>query len=363
MANIHSCPRTVSTMNAFLTLAGASARRFLAVTTIVFAVTCMAQDQTQTQLPSPPDSQADVQSPATDKPATETIPAGTRITLVLTHPILSRSIRRGDDIYAQITSPVNSGRSMLVPPGTFVQGTVDKLELRGGRAQLHLQSMSITFPSGYVAPVTGPVTLESDEGYALKDPGKGRFIAGFALPVAGAGLGALIGHFAANAHSNTITNTLPPDCGVPTPGCTNGTSQSLTIPGSTLRSTAIGTSIGAAIGMVASVALLFNSHHFFLDVGSPVDMVLPEPISLEQSQIDSAVRESEQHPVAVQPIEERPAPPPPTSDSDHGTCFTPGTPGTPPTVISGMPGPDGVPGPPTIIPGTPPTPGTPYPCP
>ena len=85
-------------------------------------------------------------------------------------------MHRGDPIYAQITSPVDSGNKMAIPPGTFVQGTVDKLEQKQGRGELHLQSMSITFPDGYVVPVSGPVTMESDEGYALKDPGEGRTI-------------------------------------------------------------------------------------------------------------------------------------------------------------------------------------------
>jgi hypothetical protein len=182
-------------MIAFLALAGTNARRTLAaVTTLIFAVTCLAQDQDQPQPASPPDSQTSVQASATPGPDTVTIPSGTRIALVLTHPIQSRHIRRGDDIYAQITSPVNSGNEMVIPPGTFVQGTVEKLELRSGRAELHLQSMSITFPDGYVAPISGPATLESDEGYALKDPGQGRMLGIVALPAAGAGLGALIGH-------------------------------------------------------------------------------------------------------------------------------------------------------------------------
>ena len=253
---------------------------------------------------------------------------------------------------------------MIIPAGTFVQGTVDKLGKKGDRGELVLQSMLITFPDGYVIPITGPMTLESDEGYALKDPGKGRSAGAVALPVAGAGLGALIGHFAANAHSTTITQTLPPNCGVPTPGCTNGTSQSLTIPGSTLKSTAIGTGVGATIGMVASMALLVSSHHFYLDAGAPLDMTLQRPVSLRQDEVASAVRQSGQYPVAVPPVAPRPLPsPPPVSPVDHGTCYTPGTPGTPPTVIPGPPGPDGVPGPATVSPGTPPTPGTPYPCP
>ena len=63
---------------------------------------------------------------------------------------------------------------VAIPPGTFVQGTVEKLELNRGRGEVHLRSMAITFPDGYVAPVAGPITLESTEGYALKDPGSRR---------------------------------------------------------------------------------------------------------------------------------------------------------------------------------------------
>ena len=121
--------------------------------------------------------------------------------------------------------------------------------------------------------------------------------------------------------------------------------------------------IGGAIGGVVSLALLLTSHNFFLDVGSPVEMILQQPLTLPQDQVANAVRRSEQHPVAEQPIWPRPVPPLTPPYTDHGTCYTPGTPGTPPTVIPGAPGPDGVPGPPTIIPGTPPTPGTAYPCP
>jgi hypothetical protein len=351
----------VSTMIAFLTLAGTNARRTLAaVTTLVIAATCLAQDQDQPQLPSPPDSHTSVEASATPSLDRVTIPSGTRIALVLTHPIQSRHIRRGDDIYAQITSPVNSGNEMVIPPGTFVQGTVEKLELRSGRAELHLQSMSITFPDGYVAPISGPATLESSEGYALKDPGQGRMLGMVALPAAGAGLGALIGHATASSQNGTLTSSLPPGCTGPPPGCLT---SSLSVPPDKGKNTVIGAAVGGAVGLVASLLMLAGSHHFFIDVGSPVEMVLQQPVSLQQSESVDAVRRSEQHPMATQPIVGRPLPPPPPPDTDHGTCYTPGTPGAPPTVIPGLPGPDGVPGQPTIIPGTPPSPGTPYPCP
>jgi hypothetical protein len=360
-------PTSSYPVSTFPPLAGTSARKFLAAfTTIFFAASCIAQNQAQPQAQSNalPDAQSGLHSQANPQSSSLTLPAGTRIPLMLTHDIQSRSMHRGDPIYAQITSPVNMGDQVIIPPGAFVQGTVDKLERKAGRAELHLQSISMTFPDGYVASVPGPVTLESDDGYALPDPSQKRVIGFVALPAAGAGLGALIGHSLASSQSSTLTNTLPPGCtGVP-PECLT---SSVSVPGSKAKDTVIGAMVGTAIGAVASFALFASSHGFFIDVGTPVEMVLQKPLSLPQNQAASAVRDSEQHPVAIQPVASRPVPPAPPDPgsvtTDHGTCYTPGSPGTPDTVIPGPPGPDGTPGPSTTIPGIPATPPTPYPCP
>jgi hypothetical protein len=262
---------------------------------------------------------------------------------VLTSSVQTRHIHRGDDIYAQITSPVTFGNQVVIPPGTFVQGKVDKLSRTGGRGELHLQSMSITFPDGYVTPISGPVDLETDDGYALKDPGQGRFIGAFALPAAGVGLGALIGHAVGGKGTNV-----------------NGMTYN---PGG-LKSTAIGSMVGLAIGGVGALVLLTSSHKFFLDVGSPVEMVLRQPLSLEQDQVTGAVRQSKQNPVPIQPIAQRPRPQPPAPNADPGICYTPGTPGTPGTDIPGTPPIGDSPGTPAIhIPGIPATPPTAHPCP
>jgi hypothetical protein len=321
---------------------------------VLLGLPCVAQDQPQASQPAPPDT-----TPKVDLPLTVTIPAGTRLALVLTHPIQSRYIHRGDDIYAQITSPVNSGNQVVIPVGTFVQGTVEKLGRNGSRGELQLHSMAITFPDGYVTPIPGPMTLESNEGYALKDPGQGRMLGALAMPAAGAGLGALIGH-SVGASSSTITSSLPSGCTGPPPGCL---SSSMNVPGNAGRNTVIGAGIGAAVGTVASLTLLFRSHHFYLDAGAPVEMRLEQSVTLRQDEVSEAVRRTVQQPVYEQAVAPRPVSLPPDLPVDHGTCYTPGTPGTPPTVIPGAPGPNGVPGPPTVIPGTPPTPGTPYPCP
>lgn len=285
--------------------------------------------------------------------ATITIPAGTRLALVLMQPIQSRHIHRGDDIYAQVTSPVNAGNEVVIPPGTFVDGKVDRLERHGGRGEVRLESMSISFPDGYVAPISGPMTLETDEGYAFKDPGPRRGVAAFAAPAAGAGIGALVGH-SVGTSSSTVNGTLPPGCIGGPPFCVATTTP---VFGTKGKDAIIGAGIGAAVGGIASMALLFGSHHFFLAAGSPVEMTLQHPVTLAQSEVSSAIRDSDQHPVPPPPILPPPISYPPfNTPGDIGPPpGPPSNPGTPPMVIPGAPGPGGVPGPPIVIPGSPPS--------
>jgi len=379
-----TCPRSCRRSFSSIPTNSTTHRRMLRLIvvvglTVLFSSSiCLADDQTastqsaeqnsaQTPVqgndqPQSVDAAASQQSntQADDRKATITIPAGTHMALVLTQPVQSRNVRRGDDIYAQVTSPVDSGNQVVIPPGTFVQGKVDKLDSHGARGELYLQAMAITFPDGYVAPIDGPITLETPQGYALKDPGSKRFGGALAFALGGAGLGALIGH-SVGSSSGTLTTTLPPGCSGPPPGCLT---SSVPTAGRKGIDTGIGAVVGGGIGGIAAVALLATSHHFFLDVGAPVEMTLQQPITLQQNEVAKAVRQSVEHPVAEQPVAPRPVPPPPPpTPTDTGTCWTPGTPGTPPTVIPGAPGPDGIPGPPTIIPGTPGTPPTPHPCP
>jgi len=317
-----------------------SSRKVVFSALFLASLSCLAQDSSQSIAKSET-------APSPDSSTTVTIPAGTTLALVLTQPVQTRYIRRGDDIYAQITDPVDSGNQVVIPPGTFVQGTVDKIEHNGGRGEIRLQSMSITFPDGYVTPIPGPLTVESSDGYAIKDPGSKRFAGAIAMPFAGLGIGALIGHSVGTSQS-TLTNTLPPRCVGTPPGCLT---SSVTGPGSSGKDTAIGAVVGGAIGGIASLVLLTSSHHFYLDAGAPAQATLQHPVTLQQDEVSKAVKASEQHPLAERQVAPRPVPPPPDMD----TPGIPGNPGTPPIIIPGAPGPDGVPGPPTIIPGTPPS--------
>jgi hypothetical protein len=329
-------------------------RRVLVPAVLSVSIAVFAQD-------SPAANQQSSAANADTQKMTVTVPAGTRLALVLTYPVQSRTMHRGDDIYAQILAPVDSGNELVIPPGTFVQGSLDKLGRNGGRGELRLQSMAITFLDGYVASVAGPITLRTNEGYALKDPGNRRAAGALAMLGGGGGLGALIGHSVGKADSS-VTTPFPPGCVGGPPFCTTTTTP---VFGTKTKDAIIGAGIGSGIGAAASVVLLFGSRHFFIDVGAPVEMTLEAPLSLDRKEVDAAIKRSAEQPVALQPTVPRPMPPPmqQSTSVNHGTCYTPGTPGTAPTVIPGAPGANGVPGPPTVVPGTPPTPGTPYPCP
>ena len=330
--------------------------RAVALSVIFLAtINSIAQDQDRDQPPAPSASE----QTRTETNAVVTVPAGTHLALVLTQPVQTRYIHRGDDIYAQVMSPVGAGNQVVIPPGTFVQGVVDKIQRNRGRGELRLQSMSIIFPDGYVTPIPGPMVLETTDGYAIKDPGSKRGSALIVAPLAGAGLGALIGH-SVGTSEDTLTTSIPSGCNPSEIGCL---SSNMPIPGSKGKDAAIGASIGFAAGMISSLFIMASSHHFYLDAGAPVQMTLEQSITLPQDEVARAVQQLQQHPVTVREIAPRPLPPPPDTNVDHGTCYTPGTPGTPPTVIPGVVGPDGIPGPPTVIPGMPPTPGTAYPCP
>ena len=98
------------------------------------------------------------------------------------------------------------------------------------------------------------------------------------------------------------------------------------------RDAVIGAAIGGAAGMVTSIVMLTSSRHFYLDAGAPIGMTLQQSVTLPQDEVAKAVRQSQEHAVAVQPVAPRPMPPPaPTIPVNQSRCYTPGTPATPGT--------------------------------
>lgn len=284
---------------------------------------------------SPPDQ-------AVSQPPPITVPAGTRLTLVLTSSVNSRKAKNGDQISAQVTSPIVLGDQVAIPAGTFVQGNVQKLSRDGTRAEMLLQSASLVFPNGYIAKAGGPVNVESEDWTAWNNPSAKTKAGMFVAPLAGLGLGLAIG----SATDKTTTTNL----------------GLLTVQNTSHAGLVAGAAIGGGIGTAVSIVLLARSHSFYIEEGAPLSMALPQAVTLSQSQINEAARDAATVPAV--PVTKPHPPYAAPGSTDHGTCWTPGTPATPPTVIPGTPAIGDSPGTPsTTIPGNPGTPPTPYPCP
>lgn len=296
--------------------------------TLIIAIglfTTIAAAQHSPQLSTRPDLPPDSQQTFPDQPRNVTIPVGTRFALVLTHPVDSRTTHRDDQISTQLSAPVVIDDQVVIPPGAFIQGRVERMTRQGSRALISLQSASIAFPDGYVAHIQTPVNIESDEGTAFSNP-SGAAKAGILIaPLAGSGIGALIGSEAHTTQSSSLGG--------------------MTITSSTPKGLAIGSITGLAAGAAVSLILLARSHRFYMEEGSPVEMSLPQPVTLSQAQVSDSNRAAAQSPAPV--IARRPPPPSILIPADTGICYTPGSPGTPGT----------------YIPGTPDTPPIPHPCP
>jgi hypothetical protein len=246
--------------------------------------------------PPQPDSQARSQAGSSTAKSRIVIPAGTTVSLALTSPILARTAKAGDGVYAQVAFPVAVKNQMAIPPGTYVQGQIDTLTRPGlfsPHAQFQIHFTKIIFANGYTVELAGPKNVTSGQPSAQPAP---------AAPG---------------------TPPAPPD------------------------------------DVIAAVATAYvqvsSASDVLLDNGSQIEMVLQVPLRLNAAKVAAAVRLS--NPALLAHLKSatlcRPIPGTPGTP-DTVIPGTPGTPGTPPTVIPGGPGmPD------TVIPGTPATPGTP----
>ena len=314
--------------------------RFAPLVILALASSAFPQQQADSAQATKPQP-AEVQNPPLQQQQI-TVPAGTHVVLVLTHPIDSKTIHKGDQIYAQTTAPVIGNDHVAIPVGTFVQGTVEKLSRKGSRGEINLQSVAFVFSNGCIASLAGGAKAESEEGTAYSNPNSGAKIGALAAPAAGLALGAAIGSAAHTTASSTLGGT--------------------TLTANSPKGLAIGSMAGVAAGSIVSIVLLASAHHFCVDTGSAMELILPQSISVDEAQVAAnKLPQPQLQPIVIK----RTVPVPvPAASSETGTCYTPGSPGTPDTVIPGTPPVGNSAGtPPIVIPGTPATPPIPHPCP
>jgi hypothetical protein len=85
------------------------------------------------------------------KSAQVVVPPGTRVPLGLINSVSTKHSQVGDRVYLETVFPVLVNGRIVIPPGSYVAGTVTQLKRPGrikGRAELFLRFDSLTLPNG-----------------------------------------------------------------------------------------------------------------------------------------------------------------------------------------------------------------------
>ena len=207
--------------------------------------------------------QSESSTNSSEAPVRLTVPAGTKIPLVLKHAISTKSVRPGDPVYLQTNFPVAQSNRILIPAGTYVQGVVDSVKRPGrvsGRAELLMHFTTLIFPNGYMVSIPGAVEgvpgadnskVKDNEGTIQAESQKGKDAATIAQTT---GAGAAVGGLSAGG-----------------------------------KGAGIGAGAGGAVGLVT--VLLSRGQDVRLEAGSAVEMELQRSLVLEEARVTTTSRD------------------------------------------------------------------------
>ncbi len=191
------------------------------------------------------------------------IKAGTQVPLSLINTISTKNATPGDHVYLQTAFPVLDRGRIVIPAGSYVEGTVTRATRPGrmkGRGELYIRFDSLTLPNGVSRDFRGSLNnidgmsrddLNKKEGKVVSPSNKGGDAATVAeAGAAGASLGSLAGW---------------------------GTGHPLA-----------GMGAGAAAGAAAGIAavLLTRGPDAILERGSTVELVLDRPLEFQPVELD-----------------------------------------------------------------------------
>jgi hypothetical protein len=194
-----------------------------------------------------------------------TIPAGSQIPISLAQAISTKNAREGDPVYAQTTFPFVLNQRVLVPPGTYIQGKISRVERAGhghGRAEILMHFTSMIYPSGYTVMLPASVentpgadnkSVKDSEGTIQQDSDTGKRVE--------------------DAAKNGVYGTMG---GATAGGLATGS----------LNGARVGAGAGAATGI--AWALLKRRPDVRLEVGTSIQMEIQRPIPLDPSRISLA---------------------------------------------------------------------------
>jgi len=192
-----------------------------------------------------------------------TIAPGTRIPLGLINTISTKNAAEGDRVYLATVFPILAGGRIVIPPGSYVSGTVTEVKRPGrvkGRGELYLRFDALSLPNGITRDFRARVGgLDGQRGKEF-DKSEGKIQSE--------------GNKAGDAREITETAVA-------------GTSIGL-IAGAAAKNVAMGGAVGGAAGAAAGLmaVLLTRGPDAVLAQGSTIEMVTDRPLQFEKSEIE-----------------------------------------------------------------------------
>src|SRR5882762_559971 len=134
-----------------------------------------------------------------------TVPAGTRVAVVLENGISTRSAKAGDSLYFRTSFPITQNNHVIVPVGSYLRGELLESKRPGrikGRGEFRMRLNTLIFPNGYTVDLNAAPRSADSGGKETMDPegkvtgggGKGKDVGTVATTtVTGAGIGAIAG--------------------------------------------------------------------------------------------------------------------------------------------------------------------------
>jgi hypothetical protein len=222
------------------------------------------------QEPAPPadPSPQDAAKPAEAKPPAAptddfVVPPGTKVPLSMINSISTKTAAEGERIYLETVFPILANGRVVIPPGSYVAGTVTEVKRPGrvhGRGELYVRFDSLTLPNGVTRDFrarmgsldgTAPDTLDKSEGKVKSDGNKAGDLKTIGEAAgAGAGIGGLAGSAAGHAGMGA----------------------------------GIGAAAGAAAGLVG--VLLTRGPEAILAKGTTMEMVLDRQLLFTTAELD-----------------------------------------------------------------------------
>src|ERR1700676_5691939 len=133
------------------------------------------------------------------------VPPGTKVPLSMINSVSTKTAAEGERIYLETVFPILANGKIIIPPGSYVAGTVTQVKRPGrvhGRGELYVRFDSLTLANGVARAFRGRIggldgraneELDKSEGKIKSEGNK----AGDLKTVAeGAGIGASVGSIA-----------------------------------------------------------------------------------------------------------------------------------------------------------------------